>query len=92
MFRFSIRELMLVMLVVALGVAWFAEHRRAQAALIDAKKAEERSKHAEETAEARWHYWKDEVADIQKQLPQFGLDIGWVVHGGPHVYKISDNR
>jgi hypothetical protein len=84
MFRFSIRELMLVTLVAALGVAWFAEHRRAQSAL-------ERAKDAEETAEVRWHYWKKEVADIQKQLPQFGLDIGWIVHGGPHVYKISEN-
>jgi len=91
MFRYSIRELMLVTLVVVFGVAWLVEHRRAQAALISAKKSEERAKDAEETAEARWHYWKKEVADIQKQLPPFGLDIGWVVHGGPHVYKIADN-
>ena len=28
MFRFSIREMMLVMLVALLGAAWFAEHRR----------------------------------------------------------------
>jgi nicotinamide riboside kinase len=28
MFRFSIRELMLVTLAVAMGVGWFADHRR----------------------------------------------------------------
>jgi hypothetical protein len=32
MFRFSIREMMLVTLVVAFGVAWFMEHRRCQEA------------------------------------------------------------
>ena len=32
MFRFSIRELILVTLVVVLAVAWFIEHRRAEAA------------------------------------------------------------
>ena len=28
MFRFSIRELMLVIMVVAMGAGWFADHRR----------------------------------------------------------------
>ena len=90
MFRFSIRELMLVTLVAAMGVAWFAEHRRAQSALIDAKKAEERVTDAEEIAEARWNLWHKDVNDIQKQLPKYGLDIVWITDGGPGVYKISD--
>ena len=31
MFRFSIRKIMLVTLVVAMGVGWFADHRRLRA-------------------------------------------------------------
>src|ERR1051325_3446681 len=86
MFRFSIRELMLVTTVVAMGIALFAEHRRAEAAVMDAKAARERAKTAEDLAEARWHLWKDEVGSIQKQLPDFGLGIGWIVPDGATIY------
>ncbi len=39
MFRFSIRELMLVTLVVAIGMAWVSEHMRLTAARADAIEA-----------------------------------------------------
>jgi hypothetical protein len=95
MFRFSIRELMLVTLVVATGLAWFGERRRAQAAFMDAKSAKERAKAADDLSEARWHLWKDEVdkvGSIQRQLPHYGLDIGWLVPDAPVVYKVWRDR
>jgi hypothetical protein len=76
MFRFSIRELMLVMLIAVLGVAWFLEHRRAQAALLKA---------SESAAELR--QTTDDLYDALNQLPQFGLNVDWVVGGGPLITK-----
>src|SRR5690242_10554815 len=85
MFRFSIRELMLVTLVIVFGVAWFVEHRRAQAALAAANEASGNAEFWEQ------RYNEDERS-LQKQLASYGLTIGYVGHSGPGVYRISPDH
>jgi hypothetical protein len=51
MFRFSIRELMLVTLVVGVGVGWFADHRRLRAGHF----RERANFQAELIQELEWH-------------------------------------
>ena len=75
MFRFSIRELMLVTLVVAMGIAWLAEHRRAVAA----------SDRIHRFAERRQH----EYRGLNKDLAGWGLDLVWVTYRGAKVDTIS---
>ena len=87
MFRFSIRELMLVTLVVALGVAWCTEHRRLQAALNDAIEATEKS----EKSQTRTRRMDAEIGQIHDQLAAHGLGILRVIYDdgrpGATVFK-----
>jgi hypothetical protein len=46
--KFSIRDLFLVTVIVALAVAWWVEHYRAKSALLDAIEAKERIAQVEE--------------------------------------------
>ena len=69
MFRFSIRELMLVTTVVALGVAWFVEHTRAQAALKSAKEACGKAEFWERIN-------RESEISFREQLAEYGLDFG----------------
>jgi hypothetical protein len=79
MFRFSIRELMLVTLVVALGLSWFAEHRQLQGAL-------------KESQDNLWRRERVEghIEQIEMQLKRQGFEIAWVCFGNcPKVQKQS---
>jgi hypothetical protein len=70
MFRFSIRELMLVTLVLALGVAWFADHATLRVALNEATGKSERQ--------------DTEIGEIRKQLKGHGLEMMQVVYADGH--------
>ena len=72
MFRFSIRELMLVTLVVAIGVAWFLDHRRLHGALVNSNTAIEaaigEAKNAKEQQELLNQQVKEELAQYGFQF------------------------
>jgi hypothetical protein len=72
MFRFSIRELMLVTAVIAFALAWLAEHRRAVAASDRIHRFEERRQH--------------EYRGLNKDLAGWGLDLVWVTYRGAVVF------
>ena len=95
MFRFSIRELMLAMLVAALVFGWIAERERMEAALIDAKEAKQEAANAkEETLSWRSTSQRlnDERESIQKQLGNHGFVIWPSLGGGPRVYRRSNSN
>ena len=90
MFRFSIRELMVAMLAAAMGIAWMAEHSRLRAALANAEEFRQQSKDAKERAdieEAHGKYLSGEIEKIQKQMPEWGMQIIWSCGIGPSVCK-----
>jgi len=64
MFRFSIRELMLVTLVAALAVAWFTEHRSSQEAMKQSEKLLARNRRL-----------NAEMDSIAEQLEGYGLGL-----------------
>ncbi|MGI8980500.1 MAG: hypothetical protein ACR2FY_14830 [Pirellulaceae bacterium] len=78
MFRFSIRELMLVTLVVALGISWYAEHWQLNAALKELKTSE--------------NYWANEIKLIEYELGRQGLEIKQNCFLGPSIQKTSSDR
>jgi hypothetical protein len=84
MFRFSIRELMLVTLMVAMGTAWLIDHWRSSAAVSKLKDELEnwagRSREAEAT-----------TATIEQQLKAWHFEILWT-DKGPFVTKPLDRR
>jgi hypothetical protein len=75
MFRFSIRELILVTLVVAMGAGWLAE-RMGHKDINDAVEFMEK----EHT---------NEIANLNGELESFGLEIRHVGWHGRHVVKIK---
>ena len=75
MFRFSIRELMVVVMAAAMGVAWLVEHQHLQSALIDAKEAQRQVDDAQEEAES----WK--AVSSQLELTCKRTDDALARHG-----------
>jgi streptomycin 6-kinase len=59
MFRFSIRELVLLTLVVAMGVAWWIERARLAAQLAKYQQAEQRELDRQEHARVREQLFKE---------------------------------
>ena len=92
MFRFSIRELMLVTLVAATLFAWMSERYRMEAALIDANEAKQEAANAKEET-LSWRRTSkrlnEERESIGKQLGHHGFVIWQSRRGGPRVYKES---
>ena len=79
MFRFSIRELMILTLAIILGVAWFADHRRWLAASADATKVKVECKLAKEDVERLERY----IDGINQRLQtEHKLQLVWVTGGG----------
>ena len=76
MFRFSIRELMLVMLAVALGSGWFVERWSAV------------NKDVYQAVEFMEKEQKQEIANLNEELESHGLEIRNVGWHGRHVVKI----
>ena len=85
MFRFSIREMMLVTAMVALGVAWFVEHTRAQAALKSAKEACGKAEFWERIN-------RESEISFREQLAEYGLNFGYVHYLKPTVYEIPQHE
>lgn len=84
MLKFTIREIMVATLAIAMGVAWFAEHRRLNAALSDVKKAEYQAtlaqaqeKKAAESAAATEARMRQALESLTKQVAPHGLEIDW---------------
>ena len=84
MFRFSIRELMLVTVVVALGVAWAGERGRAAVTLAEMRLVKEEAKKQIEEAKAsndtdllkRRLAWLESASqDLEKELDRHGLAL-----------------
>ena len=78
MLRFSIRELMLVTVVMAMGISWYAEHRQLNAALKELKTSE--------------NYWANEIKLIECELGKQGLEIKNNCFLGPSIQKSSPDR
>lgn len=81
MFRFSIRELMLVTLVVAMGLSWFAEHWQLQSAL-------------QESQDNLWRRERTEghFKEVENQLKKRGLEISWECFGNLPKLKEQSAR
>ena len=90
MFRFSIRELMLLTLVGATGGGWAVERDRFEAAIRDTKEAKQETENAKEEA-LSWRRTSkrlnDERESIGKQLGNYGFVIRPSLSGGPRVYE-----
>ena len=77
MFRFTIRDVLWLTVVVALGVAWLVENRHSRAAVTRANEAREHAR----SSEARSEYLDEQIERIDKQLAEHGLRVGWMSTG-----------
>jgi hypothetical protein len=77
MFRFSIRELVLLTLVVAMGVAWFLEHRRQLEADARARYEKKRA----DTGDELLIYQSRQIMQIETQLLTRDIEVAWVRDG-----------
>ena len=78
MFRFSIRELMLVMLVALLGAAWLAEHQRWRTASSNADQAKREIDLAKDeiaSLKLQKHNLREVIRQIDSQLADHRLQI-----------------
>ena len=80
MFRFSIRELLLLTVVAAIGVAWFTDHSRLHAALVSAQSDAKSS-------DAVCDRLQREMDNIGHELPRHGLCLLWACEG-PFIGEI----
>jgi len=86
MFRFSLRELIAVALVIMLAGAWFTDHVRLGAARKDLIAAQQRA----ELARTHCTKLEDHIDSIETQVAEggLGLVIGWHHHGGPFLGRV----
>ena len=96
MFRFSIRELSIAALAVALGIAWCAEHNRLSAALSQCevlknqlKEAVQEAKDAKETEEYVRAWREKDIERISEQLARHDLQLFWFCGGNDTYPSIS---
>lgn len=90
MLRFSIRELMMSVLLVAVGLAWFNEHRLRLTAVAKAKQMQEYA----DVWQSVSNYRAEETRRICQQLEEHGLQVMWACGCGtsiPIVLKIDPN-
>jgi len=88
MFRFSIRELMLVTLVVAMGVSWLADRRQLCGALDKAGESLNESQEGQAELNRLCKLHRESLERVEKQLPGFGLHIWWA-HSTPVVTRTT---
>jgi len=82
MFRFSIRELFLITVVVALVVGWSVEHRRANAASAETKRVAEKAEIEE--------WWRElALKKINGDLFSHDLKIVWAAPDEDGVKQLS---
>jgi hypothetical protein len=82
MFRFSIRELMLVTVVVVFGLGWFIEHRRANREAASAAEAREFGRDQQQVR-------MNDLESIKGQLRKHGLSLDWVFPTGVTVVSVE---
>ncbi|HUE74977.1 MAG TPA: hypothetical protein VMP01_29185 [Pirellulaceae bacterium] len=79
MFNFTIRDLLWLTVVVALGLAWYAEHKRLLAALAEVQQVQELAKEQAERAEGDIRYLLErdrrDNESIGRQLAEFDLEL-----------------
>ena len=78
MLRFTIRELLLVTLVVGLGLTWFADRSRLHAALVASERENETLERVSDTL-------REDIDRIGDQLPSHGLYLWHACGVGPIV-------
>jgi hypothetical protein len=71
--KFSIRDLFLVTLMVALAVGWFVEHRRTSIATTVADEAREQA----QLWEAKAAQGNRDLISLEKQFSKFGFGVEW---------------
>jgi hypothetical protein len=79
MFRFAIRDLLWLTVVVALGLAWYAEHKRLLAALAEVQQVQKLAKEHAERADGDIRFLLDQDKrdnqSIARQLAEFDLEL-----------------
>jgi hypothetical protein len=98
MFRFSLRELSVAALAVALGIAWFAEHKRlisaqsqCDALKIQMEEAKHEAEDAKEVEKAVRHWREKDIELISEGLAKHELELFWFC-GGNGVYPSISKR
>jgi hypothetical protein len=90
MFRFTIRELLLLTLVVGLGLAWYAEHKRLLTALAEVQQVQKLAKEQAERADGDIRYLLErdrrDNQSIARQLAEFDLEL-FSMGGGPIIRR-----
>ena len=86
MFRFSLRELFIVSLAAALGIAWLAEHRMRVSAEAGARLAQREAAVWQSISESR----EQETQRICDQLQARGLEVLWACGHGVSIPIVSD--
>jgi hypothetical protein len=84
MFRFSIGELMLGTLVVAMGISWLADRRQLCGSLDRAAESLNESKERQAELNQLCKFHREALERVEKQLPRYGLHIWWA-HSTPVV-------
>jgi hypothetical protein len=85
MFRFTIRELLLLTVIVALGLGWGLESWRSvrlQKAIASAELERELSRAAIESLH-------QDIERIEKELPPHGLTLAWSREMRPSIQKLA---
>jgi hypothetical protein len=85
MFRFTIRELLLLTIIAALAVALALEHWRGERLKNDLALAENESKNMR-TAVGNLH---DDIERIEQTLPAHGLTLQWSRDMRPTLQKVK---
>lgn len=83
MFRFTIRDLMTMTAAAALAIAWVAEHRRLNAALVQVKEAREEARSWERVCALH----EREVDRMEEGIERWGFEVMWSCGIGPSVCK-----
>jgi len=89
MFRFSIRELMLLTLVVAMGISWLVDRRRFRDSFhkVEELLNESKEDHAELNRLCRHH--RESFEDVSDQLAKYGLEVYWI-HSKAFVTEVKN--
>jgi hypothetical protein len=95
MFRFSIRELMIAVFVVATLFAWMTERSRLEAALAAAKESKEQARIAGDEAR-RWQQMHRRLAgersQIEKELAVHRIEVLWSPSGNACLATRDNKR
>lgn len=87
MFRFTIRDVLWLMVVVGLGLAWLAEHRQHAASIQELKE----SNKAKEVAETGWQWSVVEHNKTLRLLEENGLTTVTESGGKTTLQKIDQS-